>query len=351
VGSFSSMSARCCCQKEKSAATRRVCSRRKTLARRGRERGRLASLLSCWRREGVCHVRSPAQAQNHDHIALACGEVKLAILGASHIICLRQYLLGALRRLEIAGALSRCDLVKVIFYFVGSGVLLWGLVWCRSRVQQCAHLSESDKRREQAERLVALFFAVRLALVALAFCGLAFYIREWVGEQFVFQGLTLGVAIAIFVALQLPQLLPPSYLPYFITGGEHGCLVNRNGTTVVSLQAERQSQLVFFFVSNTGVNSYRNWECWITLPEQLTVVPYEDSKQYGPVQDFLRPFKWSPSNNSVYFSGETVSPGSVVALALLINASQDQGKYACKVEFTCQSRSGSCFKNVHIRVV
>lgn len=217
--------------------------------------------------------------------------------------------------------------------FVTVGALGWGLALRRLYRFFKFHRGRSKLATAVEDNLgyahmftVAAAFIVTAALVILV-----------LGRSFVLEGLALGSAIALFIAVYLPTLFPPTVELYMEMPDANG-FPDGNPVRQPTLQPNSRT-LIYFYFTNLGTNYYKSCTCWVSFDRAINVVVEEEA--YASAA-YRKLFEWHPSTHAACFLATLahmdVPAGGTLCLPLIIEA--PAGTYTNQFRISSETRWG-----------
>lgn len=260
---------------------------------------------------------------------------------------------------------------KYLWLLSGLGILLLsGKIYSGARVKvfeksllteqkMCKREREKERgrgeRKEPVERLDSNWGIILLLYYSLIFVGLVVLTYLIFGEDHLFEGFIAGALIVSFIIFELPRLLTPHmYVMCYpaIKGSKTRSDVPCSTITVTA----GEKALLFFRITNLGVNNYQNCTFWFSFSDCEGFVPLEDPNLYNGV-DFRKEFQLQKRTRTVLFppdkNYQTVAPGNSIYFPIWVQTPQavDNANTEVKVEATSETRTGEFRKTLKVNVV
>lgn len=224
----------------------------------------------------------------------------------------------------------------------------------RKRVFEKDQFEKGKRRKEAAGWLNSNWsWLVLRAYYALIFAGLVSLVFLLYGKEHLLEGLVVGTVVTLFIVFQLPHILRPNMYVVYLRGIERSKTYEDIPCRDITVTAGRVT-LLYFRITNLGVNNYQNCTFWFIFPKGL--VPLEDPNLYNGV-DFRKEFQLQRRTRTVLFppdkNYQTVTPGNSLYFPIWVQTPQalDNTNKKVSVSATCETRRGEFRKTLKVNVV
>lgn len=193
---------------------------------------------------------------------------------------------------------------------------------------------------------LALSFLI-MFLFPIAFGRLLFGWSK-IGDQLL-SCIILGIALVGFSSSYAPRLMKPLISIGFLPAKNSS--YEQKLARSICLRAGKPN-LLWFQITNLGVNFYENCTCWITFPTKFSII--KKPARYKGL-DFLKRFEFQRKNNCVMFlptkNYMSIAPFNRLVLPIWVKASGEKGKHQIQIGLASETRWGEVVIKREIEVV
>ena len=169
------------------------------------------------------------------------------------------------------------------------------------------------------------FFYMQIAV------GLPAAAVSYLGIEHLFDGIVTAGIIIVFVALQLPRMLPPYFGVHFVPSKRHSILVKPGVETDLHLS-----------ITNLGLTVFKNCLCNVRFEDKFKVI---DGPNYNYKVAYNHDAIFTPDKNFL-----TVSPCSHLIFGIRIQAPSEPGNYKVRVLLDSETTWGTAEQSLNINV-
>ena len=159
----------------------------------------------------------------------------------------------------------------------------------------------------------------------------------YLGIEHLFDGIVAAGLIIVFVALQLPRMLPPYFGAVFATLDEYDKKYH------VSVKSSDEATL-HFHITNLGLTFYKNCSCLFKFEEGFKVIKVVGDYPYK-VQNQSRDALFLP--DKIYLS---VSPCNTIIFSVQVKTPAKSGDYKIRILLDCENTWGTSKQSLKVKV-
>jgi len=194
--------------------------------------------------------------------------------------------------------------------------------------------------------IIVCYFLIFAAIVVLIYFVF--------GQDHLLDGFVLGAIILSFIIFELPRLSRPNFYVVFLPGKEDVKRYEDTPQLDITISVRQEKALLFFRVTNRGLNNYQNCTFWFSFHEGF--MPLTDQNLYDGI-DFAKEFKLQKQNRCALFSPDknylSIPAGNHMFFPIWVQIPQtlDNIKKEVLVLSTSETRWGEFAKKLELRIV